>query len=184
MPYINIVLQRIKSIFKPPKPTIWQSIEYFDESWKNRIARMVSLLPLITKSIVDLGCGKMWLKEFLHSDITYYGVDYTKREDETIICDLNRQEFPKIYADCYFLSGIVEYINNVNWLCNNLSRYTNVVILSYCSKDSVKYRQPAWVNHFSRIDLLNKFEETGFKMEKMIENFNGNDIFLLIKKQK
>jgi hypothetical protein len=184
MGFLTKILNKIRNISNPSEKVTWQSIEYFDIFWKNRIAEMASLIPHNTKSIVDLGCGKMWLKEFVGADIKYYGVDYTYRDEHTFICDFNAQEYPNIQADCYFLSGIVEYIEDTPSFFQNIGQFTNTIILSYCSTDNVKNRQPFWVNHFSRKKIIISLDRVDFKLIKLVENFHSNDIFLFQKIEK
>ncbi|MDX1700918.1 MAG: hypothetical protein R3250_09890, partial [Melioribacteraceae bacterium] len=78
----------------------WRDIEYFDKTWKDRIKKMTAYLPGDVKSVVDLGAGKEWLREFLPKDVMYYPVDLKKISNQTIECDFNKKQFPDISCDC------------------------------------------------------------------------------------
>ena len=67
----------IRHILKKRKKR--QDIEYFDEVWKERIKIMCLLIANDEKIVIDIGCGKMRLKEFLLKDVKYIGVDYKDR---------------------------------------------------------------------------------------------------------
>ena len=71
----------------------WKDIEYFDDKWKLRIDKMSKYIER-NDSVMDLGCGKMWLKKHLHETNLYIPVDYKNRGEGTIICEFNKNEFP------------------------------------------------------------------------------------------
>ncbi len=53
-----------------------------------------------------MGCGECKLKKYLHNKVEYYGCDYKKREEGTIICDFNQYQYPRgVKADTIFISG-------------------------------------------------------------------------------
>src|SRR5262245_2359238 len=55
----------------------WQDIEHFDDEWKTRVQRMAGHIPAASR-VLDLGCGKEWLKEIIGAS-RYIGVDYLAR---------------------------------------------------------------------------------------------------------
>ena len=77
----------------------------------------------------------MWLHDFLNSSVTYYGLDYIKRDNNTIVCGLNNREFPDMKVDVVFCSGVFEYIDegNVNWFMEKVSETSPVLIMSCCT---------------------------------------------------
>ena len=52
------------------KKKSWKEIEYFNPQWKERIIRMYEHIK-DANSIVDYGCGEMWLKELNEFEIAY-----------------------------------------------------------------------------------------------------------------
>lgn len=161
----------------------WKDNEYFDNEWKNRISYMAKLINKDTKSIADIGCGRCWLKEFLPQDIEYYSIDYTKRSDSTIICDLNKREFTSLSFDTCFCSGVIEYIEteNLRWFFDTLNQHTNILIVSYCSVDlnpSIKSRETmSWKNHLTKLELVKLIESCGFDFLTEIDAIQGNNVF-------
>jgi hypothetical protein len=158
----------------------WKDIEYFNKRWKKRICLMSKLINENEKSIIDLGCGKMWLKKYLSSNCTYYGCDYRKRNKNTIICDFNLKEFPNIHTDVAFVSGCLEYIDDVPWFIAQISEHCNTLILSYCSMDKHNdiaiRRKRAWVNHYYEDELINIIQKTKCRVENQSNEIDGNII--------
>ncbi len=66
--YGNQWLKQIRFFFKKEKE--WQDIEFFNEEWKDRIMLMASFIEK-ESSVMDLGCGRMWLLDFLPENCTY-----------------------------------------------------------------------------------------------------------------
>ena len=64
--------------------------------WEKRAQAMVKLIPKNVGSILDIGCGECLLKKYLPREIKYYGLDYRKRNDETIVCNINEEKIPVI----------------------------------------------------------------------------------------
>lgn len=147
----------------------WKTYEYFEPYWKNRISFMANLLKPEDQTLIDMGCGPMWLKEILPSSILYRGLDYTARDSQTLVFDINKGEFPDVRVDVFFCSGILEYVHDLNWLVDRMSAYGNTVILSYTTLElypSIPTRQKlGWANHYSRKEIMHIFEKQGFVLE-------------------
>ena len=90
------------------------------------------------KTIIDFGAGSMYLKRFLSEGVTYYPVDIVKRSEDTIVCDLNKGEFPNKKADVAILSGILEYLEDTHLFLDRVSLIVNKVIVIYNGKDRNK----------------------------------------------
>ncbi len=168
----------------------WQDREHFDEDWKNRIALMASLFGK-EKSVLDLGCGMQWLKDFCPSGMQYYPVDYTNRSDDTIICDFNRYEFPHIHADIAFISGVMEYIVDYRWFVESIAKCCTTAIVSYCSVDGGDsiYRESetlearrsiGWAHDLERRQIIQLFEENSMRLSPPLYEYKRNDIFRFI----
>ena len=154
-----------KKIIK--KNILWNEIEYFNPSWKQRVKNMSHYI-LPNESILDLGCGEMWLKEFIRHNNVYYPVDYKDRGKETIICNFNNYEYPEIETDVAFVSGCIEYIEDYNWFIDCIAKNHKKIIISYCIledfKDKEERKKKAWVNHLSENELVNVVEKAGFSL--------------------
>ena len=163
------------------KKVTWKKIEYFDEVWKERIEGMSKFIPT-NSEVLDLGCGKMWLKDMVQLK-TYYPVDYCDRGDGSLICDFNLSQFPDIKADVAFVSGVLEYVVDVDWFIRNIATNTNRCIISYNIDDESQYivvrKQRGWVNNLTKEELIAIFQKNNFKL---IEYINTYHIFIFDKK--
>lgn len=143
---------------------------------RTRIETMSTLISKDTKSILDLGAGKEWLKDYLNdSTIRYYPVDYCKRSNNTIICDFNQQEFPEVKADAIFVSGCLEWIKDYKWFINRIcSSKPKEVILSYTVVINNDYtgRLKCWENALSESELCELFAINHYTLtnKKYIDN--------------
>ncbi|MHA4811235.1 methyltransferase domain-containing protein [Flavitalea flava] len=163
----------------------WKEIEYFDEEWKNRIQQMASYIPPNTKSIMDIGCGKMWLKEYLPDGCKYFGVDYINRGTDSHLFDLNNYEFPDFTCDLAFVSGCLEYIDDYKWLIDEIAVKNKECIISYCLLDvftDLKEREKLhWRNHLSEMELIDLFSKNEMYLIKRDKTVTNNYIYVLRK---
>lgn len=170
--------------FRGSKTNSWKSNEYFDPNWKLRIKDMSQYIDS-GSVVIDFGCGEMWLKEFITENELYIPVDYVSRGEGTIICDFNKYEFPKIDANIAFVSGCLEYIHDVNWFIEKISKSNNKCILSYCTTDFFSNteirKELAWQNHLSKSDIIILFENNNFFLVEENLTKTNNQIFVFKK---
>lgn len=147
---------------------------HYDE----RIKFMVSLIDLNKiSSIIDLGCGKQDLRKYLPRHIKYIGYDAFKLCDTTKVIDLNKDAITD-KADCVFISGVIEFLFNIDNLIENLKKITPMFIGSYNFYEDVKVRNKMWANAYTKKYLYRKLSGGGiidtilhrkFKKEKEIK---------------
>jgi hypothetical protein len=170
---------KLSSLEKP-----WTISEEFDDNWKQRISLMASYIDM-PGCVADFGCGMMWLENFLKSGNIYVPIDYIRRDERTIVIDLNVDPISAINADIAFLSGILEYIKDIPQFISQLTDNNfKLIILSYCTiekNSDVRVRKSLnWVSHVSVFELLslfiNKYNLTA------IDDFNSNTVLVFKKK--
>lgn len=186
------LIKKLISTVLPGKPApaaavrTWKDIEYFEDSWINRIRMMAEFLPDGT-TVMDLGCGQMGLPK-VKTLKTYIPIDYCKRNEETRVCDFNKKQFPAEKAEYTFVSGCLEYVNDPDWFISRIAKASNHCVISYCSTDGFPDKAArtrlVWVNHLSRQEVIDLFERHGMKLEKESFYQPHNNIFLFSKKQK
>lgn len=165
----------------------WKQFEYFEETWKERIRFMAAYLDE-GKVVADLGCGKQWLREFLPQNCEYLPVDYTERSNDTMVCDFNEYEFPNIYVDVVFVSGLLEYIKDINWFVEQVANHAHEkIVLSYCSWDGTAKafrarKRNNWINELTIDEIPSRFLVHGFVLDSIANN-SRNDIFIFRRKQ-
>ncbi len=105
----------------------------FDEAWKARIAHLASFIDS-PGPVLDIGCGMMWLEPLLARGNKYIPIDYVRRDDRTVVVDLNAQPLPAIDAEFAFMSGVLEYIQDVPGFLRQLTRRKiRRIMLTYCT---------------------------------------------------
>lgn len=161
----------------------WNNLEKFEEHFFNRMKVMAEYIPS-GASVLDMGCGPMWLKRILSPDSIYYPVDYIARGKDTIVCDFNKHEFPDNHADIIFCSGVIEYVVDYKWFIKEIAAHGKKCIVSYnpveYTPDQKMRESLNWVNSLSRAELISCFESAGFSFleERVISDLSGVDEFI------
>jgi len=123
-------------------------------------------------SVVDYGSGEMFLKTLLPiSCVEYYPIDYIRRSDETILCDLNSGKFPGVYADVAVLSGILEFLTTAELLLGHVCDTTrHKIILSYITLEQFSNpegrRASAYVNDFTEQRIIELLSQNDFILKE------------------
>lgn len=161
----------------------WKDIEYFDDSWINRMHMMAHFLPN-NVSVMDLGCGDMRLKE-IRPISEYIPVDYCDRGPGTQLCDFNKKEFPNKVVDYSFVSGCLEYIDDPKWFISEIAKTSNACIISYCTTNNISdiktRRHFCWVNDLSRADIIELFKGVHMHLKNEALYLSANNIFVFSK---
>ncbi len=174
-------MARLKDLlakFLPSKQ--WRKIEYFDERWKNRICGMSRYVGP-NDSVLDLGCGPMWLKEFLGPNNRYQGCDYLDRGPGTLVCDFNARQFPEVHVDVTFISGCLEYVEDVEWFIAQVAASAPKCVIAYCivnpGDNLGRRRQNAWVNDLTEEDLIALMSRHNLAFREKGECFMSSQIY-------
>ena len=89
------------------------------------VARLIDFGKITT--VVDLCAANGRIEEFLPSNTNYIPVDYTKYSDRTVLCDLNRHEFPvlstPIEKTCVIMVASIQYVHDWKWLIKQISEH-------------------------------------------------------------
>lgn len=179
----SLIKKLVGKLF-PEKKKEWAEYEYFDPSWKTRIGYMAKYIEP-QESVCDLGCGMMWLKEYLTESAVYTGVDYKKRDEKTIVCDFNESQFPDVDADVYFISGCLEYIYDYESFIRKIATHTKKCIISYCITDFLgdknEREKIGWNNHLSKRTLSDLFQKNGMQLFKFTQTKENYFLFVFVK---
>ncbi|HVU46971.1 MAG TPA: hypothetical protein VHD85_12630 [Terracidiphilus sp.] len=164
----------------------WEKVEYFEECWKTRIREMARFIAP-GESVVDLGCGQMWLRELLR-DNEYHPVDYKQRDASVTVANFNSYEYPHLATDVAFVSGALEYIEDYQWFVRQICSHSKRCILSYCTTEifpDLKMRRlKAWKNHLSQAEVVALFLANGMHMEAASTAVPQNPVFVFSRKDK
>ena len=127
-----------------------------------RVKLMSELISNECDSVLDVGCGEIFLKHCMHENIKYIPCDYIPHDDSTIVCDLNQKQYPQIQVHTVFLSGILEHVEDCSSFLDQMCRCARKeVILSY---NTVEYRpnyeercRSGILNYLSSYDIIEEF---------------------------
>ena len=152
----------------------WSEIEYFDETFDKRTKALIDFSDeyIGISDVLDIGCGMMFAKGYLKSKgiHNYSGLDYKKRDDNTIVCDLNKKEFYDHEYDLFLIAGCLEYVENPEWFFEQLKKCRKKILISYCTielnSNLEQRRANAWKNDLCENDIVCGICKVGFKLSK------------------
>lgn len=159
-----------------------------ESGWKLRARKMSEMIPEDVKSIMDIGCGAGVLKPYLSAGQKYYGVDYCKRDDKTIICDINKEKLPSIKVDLYYLAGVVDYITNVASFIQQLKTAKYVLMSKTRNERFIrlddKVLDSGYLNYgigaYYISNLVSDMYLIGFVCEKIVWDYQDRDEYYLL----
>ena len=158
-----------------PEHILWSALDD-NIDWdlmRFRVEMFSEWIPADVRSVVDYGAGKMYLREYLAPEVAYFPVDYIRRDEQTILCDLNVGLFPEIQTDAAVCSGGLEFIYTAEALLAHVCAHTNkMVILSYLGVDHFPdidgRRASAYVSDLSEKQIIDLMASNGFRLEKKV----------------
>ena len=178
-----ISINRNLAVEKTTDVARWSTQESLERAWDARAEFAAAYVPAGAR-VLDLGCGRMALRDFLPHTCSYQGCDLVARDRSTVVCDFNAGEFPTdaaADADVVTMLGVLEYIADADAFFAQLRRTKRDVVLSYCPTDfSTALDRPSlgWISHFGLADLAALFDRHGFRVERT-DRFD--DLQILIK---
>ncbi|MBV7268542.1 class I SAM-dependent methyltransferase [Winogradskyella luteola] len=112
----------------------WSKKKSLFESWDERTQLLANEVQPNSR-VIEFGAARLVLEKMLPEGCTYYNSDIVKRDNSTIVLDLNI-ELPVIESvDYVIFSGVLEYIYKVERLLKHLSSYTDCIVFSYATTD-------------------------------------------------
>lgn len=138
----------------------WINLE---QSWDDRI-KLMSTYIKPNSSVIDIGSGLEVLYKHLPNGCAYTPCDVVKRTERTIVCNINENIYPDVKErDYIFLSGVLEYLKNLETFFSRISQYGNKIILSYNSIDiNRNQRDPTWVNAHTSREIIKMLKRNGY----------------------
>jgi hypothetical protein len=147
----------------------WADSRSLSPDWDSRTAQMAKLIPPGT-TVLEFGAGRMALKKYLPEGCRYTPSDLVDRGDGTIVCDLNAPDPPAFPThDVAVFSGVLEYVNDIDYLIKNIGQFFNVIVTSYCDREQVPgrvlRRSQGWVNDYTSGEFEELFARSGFRCD-------------------
>ena len=169
------------NLFLPDELT-WLDLDKTAE-WERmriRVKKLSEWIDESVRSVVDYGAGEMFLKTLLPPGVKYFPVDYIRRSEETILCDLNAGVLPEIHADVAVLSGVLEFLTTAESLLYHVCATTkHKILLTYMTLDKFPSvdgrRSSAYVNDFTERQLIEMLTRHGFLLKDKLTD-PGHDV--------
>jgi len=162
----------------------WKSDAELLPNWNERTAILASYIQP-DAHIIEFGAGAMYMKTLLRHVKSYTPSDIVKRDETTIICDLNKPiNFDLTVYDVAVFSGVLEYVYDIDTVVKTMSK-ANIqqLILSYCCSDIVTLTRTknGWLSDYTRPELEAIFLSNGYDIADYRE-WHNQSIFNLIKR--
>ena len=126
-----------------------------NELFRKRMVILSSFIDKDDKSIIDFGASAEYLRRVINKDVKYFPVDYVKRSERTILCDLNKGNFPDLKADVAFMAGFLEYMDDIDSVILKTSKSVRKIIVSY--KGAEKFKE-SLLETEQLISIFNKYD--------------------------
>ncbi len=158
----------------------WSRRESLEPQWGYRAGLAAQLIAAHTR-VLDIGCGAMDLERALPEGCAYQPCDLVARDERTIVCDLNRGEFPDAQdADVVTMLGVLEYILEPLDLLMKIRALNRPLVCSYSITDrrpGMDRASQGWMNSFDFGGLQTLMAQAGFRLRHRQEVDNLQDIF-------
>ncbi|GHT54027.1 hypothetical protein FACS1894106_5230 [Spirochaetia bacterium] len=148
------------------------SLDTYQMIYNARTELMSQFIDPATKSIAEFGCGRCFLKLFLPPNVSYLGIDYVKRNDETLVCDFNKDTLPNIDVDTIFMAGVLAYVNDTDKFIEYISKSCKQFLISYHPlelRTGFGYKQGQFrniSNSFTSPELIILLQKNGFILKR------------------
>ena len=159
----------------------WKKKKAFHLNWDER-TKILALYIRKNSRVFEFGAGRLSLREMLPQDCEYLHSDLVKRNEDTLVVDLNKSlpEIPKV--DFVVFSGVLEYVNDIETLIKHLAGKTNCFLFSYATLDkynSVNFRRSqGWISDLSSEDIIRISKSITGQLE-VIGEWNNQTLFSL-----
>lgn len=164
----------------------WSKEKSLFPSWEERTV-LLSKEIKPNSIVLEFGAANRFLKKYLPENCIYLHSDLVKRNEETIVIDLNK-EIPDLPISNYIVfSGVLEYIFDVKLIIKHCSKYTDHLLFSYATFDKFpntnNRRYNGWVSDMNELEFNKLANEINFEI-KNIGFWKEQTLYLLTKVNK
>lgn len=144
----------------------WKHDHSLSSDWDSRNSIIAEMIE-DHSDVIEFGAGRMLLRDLLKPSCTYQPTDIVRRNDDTLVIDLNSRSFeiPRRFSHAVF-SGVLEYVWDLPAVTAKLDRCVMSVVASYASTDLVPNyilrKSNGWVSHHSEKFFVESFQRCGF----------------------
>ena len=145
----------------------WAKASSYPETWGER-AGLAGRHIAPGSRVLDIGCGRMQLRDKLPAGCTYTPADMTRWSEEVHQVDLDRHEFPPGTYDVITLLGVLEYLQDPAWAVQRAAQSSTHLVTTYChplpDTDMERRRNNGWINALSPDDLKRMLAQGGWRL--------------------
>ncbi|KQP09391.1 hypothetical protein ASF26_05100 [Methylobacterium sp. Leaf93] len=108
----------------------------------------------------------MKIESLLPEGCSYIPADVVKRDERTVVIDLNKQRLPNFGADFVLGLGVLEYLFDMPRVLKQLSRQVPEGVFSYHPMDQSPKKDRialGWVNSLNEPELMAILKYSGYK---------------------
>lgn len=164
----------------------WSKEESLFPSWEGRTI-LLSKQIKPNSIVLEFGAANRFLKKYLPENCTYLHSDLVKRNEETIVIDLNKEILDFPISNYMVFSGVLEYIFDVKLIIKHCSKYTDHLLFSYATFDKFpninNRRYNGWVSDMKEFEFIKLADEINFEI-KNIGFWKEQTLYLLTKVNK
>jgi hypothetical protein len=146
----------------------WSQRESFEPRWAHRAGLAAQMIPAYAR-VMDVGCGAMDLERALPEGCVYLPCDLVARDARTVVCDLNKGEFPTGGdADVVTMLGVLEYVLDPDALLAKVRALGRPFVCSYSITDRAPQLDRAaqgWINSYDFAALERVMRKAGFRLQ-------------------
>ncbi|MCF6294163.1 MAG: hypothetical protein L3J25_00565 [Flavobacteriaceae bacterium] len=160
--YSRVFSTTFNKSFKQSDYNRWSKEKSLFSSWDERTQLLANQISP-NSSVFEFGAARLVLEDMLPEGCQYLHSDIVKRNEDTLVIDLNK-ELPNLpQVDYIVFSGVLEYIFEVKDLLAHLSQFTNHFVFSYAVTntfpDKGNRRFNGWVSDLSEVDICTIAED-------------------------
>lgn len=162
----------------------WSKQESLFSSWDERTILLSEQIKP-NSIVLEFGAAKLFLKEHLPKNCNYLHSDLVRRNEETIVIDLNKILPDLPFSNYMVFSGVLEYIFDVKLIIKHCSKYTDHLLISYATLDKFpninNRRYNGWVSDMKEFEFIKLADEINFEV-KVIGIWKNQTLYHLTKK--
>ena len=150
----------------------WSTPSSYLSQWDERARFVAKTLIPPGSAVLDLGCGRMALEQFLPPGCTYVPADLAPWAPHVLPVNLDADEYPAGSYDITVMLGVLSYLRNPRQVLMRARHHSKTLILSFAHPRSIvpsrSDRKAGKVNHFRPRKLVRILGATGWCLDKTI----------------
>ena len=143
-------------------------------------------------TVVDLGAANERLAEVIPQDIKYVPVDYIKYTERTVLCDINKYEFPEkqyfMGKTVVFSIANIQYCHDWKWYLRKLAESSDCIVLEHSdfARIAREYRRANWTRYNALFDheIIGYMQKLGFVLADSKDFRLRSTIYKFVKRER